>query len=82
MPASLMAVGAVCLLAAARAAAHREHPLLGIVSGAVCGLSALGALALLSPLTGVALPFNALTAATASILGLPGVILLLVLNVL
>ena len=34
------------------------------------------------PLTGVALPLNALTVGTAVILGLPGVILLMVLNLL
>ena len=37
---------------------------------------------LLGPLTGVTLPLNALTAGTAVILGLPGVILLMVLNLL
>ena len=46
------------------------------------GLAGLGAVALLGPLTGVALPLNALTAGTAVILGLPGVILLMVLNLL
>ena len=57
-------------------------PLLGIFGGAACGLAGLGAVALLGPLTGVALPLNALTAGTAVILGLPGVILLMVLNLL
>lgn len=50
--------------------------------GSACGLAGLGAVALLGPLTGVALPLNALTAGTAVILGLPGVILLMVLNLL
>lgn len=73
MPASIIAVGIFCLLVTARAAACRRWPLLGIFGGAV---------ALLGPLTGVALPLNALTAGTAVILGLPGVILLMVLNLL
>ena len=81
MPASIIAVGIFCLLVTARAAACR-WPLLGIFGGAACGLAGLGAVALLGPLTGVALPLNALTAGTAVILGLPGVILLMVLNLL
>ena len=81
MPASIIAVGIFCLLVTARAAACRR-PLLGIFGGAACGLAGLGAVALLGPLTGVALPLNALTAGTAVILGLPGVILLMVLNLL
>ena len=60
----------------------RSCLLLGIFGGAACGLAGLGAVALLGPLTGVALPLNALTAGTAVILGLPGVILLMVLNLL
>ena len=60
----------------------RRWPLLGIFGGAACGLAGLGAVALLGPLTGVALPLNALTAGTAVILGLPGIILLMVLNLL
>ena len=82
MPASIIAVGIFCLLVTARAAACRRWPLLGIFGGAACGLAGLGAVALLGPLTGVALPLNALTAGTAVILGLPGVILLMVLNLL
>ena len=82
MPASIIAVGIFCLLVTARAAACRRWPLLGIFGGAACGLAGLGAVALLGPLTGIALPLNALTAGTAVILGLPGVILLMVLNLL
>lgn len=82
MPASIIAAGVLCLLVTARAAACRRRPLLGILSGAVCGLAGLGAVALLGPLTGITLPLNTLTAGTAAILGLPGVILLLVLNLL
>lgn len=82
MPASIIAAGIFCLLVTARAAACRHRPLLGILGGAVCGLAGLGAVALLGPLTGVTLPLNALTAGTAVILGLPGVILLMVLNLL
>ncbi len=74
MPASIIAVGMVCLLVTARAAACRRRPLLGILGGAATGLAGVGAGALLGPLTGVALPLNALTAGTAVILGLPGVI--------
>lgn len=78
MPASIIAVGIFCLLVTA----CRRWPLLGIFGGAACGLAGLGAVALLGPLTGVALPLNALTAGTAVILGLPGIILLMVLNLL
>ena len=82
MPASIIAVGIFCLLVTARGAACRRWPLLGIFGGAACGLAGLGAVALLGPLTGVALPLNALTVGTAVILGLPGIILLMVLNLL
>ena len=59
-----------------------EHAALMCHCRAACGLAGLGAVALLGPLTGVALPLNALTAGTAVILGLPGIILLMVLNLL
>lgn len=82
MPVPLIAAGAVCLLLVARAAASHSHPMLRLLSSAVCGAAGLAALALLEPVTGVMLPFNAFTGGCAAVLGLPGVILLLILNVL
>lgn len=82
MPASIAATALLCLLVVARTAAAYPHPLREILSGALCGIAGLGAVSLLEPLTGVALPLNTLTVGTASILGLPGVVLLMILNLL
>ena len=82
MPASIIAVGIFCLLVTARAAACRRWPLLGILVGQHAVWPGWGQWHCFGPLTGVALPLNALTAGTAVILGLPGVILLMVLNLL
>ncbi len=83
MPAGLtLAAGALCLLAAGRAAAKSRHPVRSVLAGAVCGLGALAALALLAPWTGVALPLNRFTGFVAVVLGAPGVVLLLLLNLL
>ena len=82
MPAGLMAAGAVCLLVVARCAAHSPHPVRSLLAGALCGIGALAALALLAPWTGVQLPLNRFTGFVAAVLGLPGVISLLLLNLL
>lgn len=75
-----MLAGAACLLVVARCAAHQRHPLRAVLGGALCGIGALAALALLAPWTGVALPFNRFTGFVGAVLGLPGVLLLLLLN--
>lgn len=76
-----MAVGLACLLAVARAAAIQRHPCRALLAGALCGIAALAALALLAPYTGVQLPLNRFTGAVAAVLGLPGVVLLLLLDI-
>ena len=73
----MLVLGAVCLLAVARAAAAGRHPVRSVLAGAVCGVAGLAAVALLAPYTGVTLPLNGFTGFVAAVLGLPGVILLL-----
>ncbi len=82
MPPLLTALGAACLIAVGRAAAAGPRPVRSILAGAVCGIAALAALALLAPATGVALPLNRFTGFVAAVLGVPGVITLLLLNLL
>ncbi|HJG27323.1 MAG: pro-sigmaK processing inhibitor BofA family protein [Gemmiger sp.] len=77
-----MGGAAVCLLVVGRCAAHQHHPLRGLLAGAVCGLGALALLALLDPVTGVSLPLTPFTSFTAVVLGVPGVITLLILQLL
>ena len=72
----------VCLFLLGRCAAHQHHPLRGLLAGAVCGLGALALLALLDPVTGVSLPLTPFTSFTAVVLGVPGVITLLILQLL
>ena len=64
--------GLICL------AALPARPLWRVLLSAVCGLGCLIVLNLLSPLTGMLFELNALTAAVAGFLGLPGVGCLLV----
>ena len=73
------AVGAVCLLVL-RCAARQRHPVLAVLAGAVCGLGVLAVMALLEPVSGIALPLNRYTAFVAAVLGVPGVVLLLLLQ--
>ena len=68
------AVGAVCLLLVLRCAARQRHPVLAVLAGAVCGLG------VLEPVSGIALPLNRYTAFVAAVLGVPGVVLLLLLQ--
>ena len=72
----------VCLLIIGRCAAHQRHPILTILGSAVCGLGTLALLGLLEPVTGVMLPLNRFTGIVAVVLGMPGVILLLFLQLL
>lgn len=83
MPAGVTALAAAaCILAVAGGAARGPRPLRAILASAVCGVGTLALLALLAPLTGVSLPLNRFTGFVAAVLGTPGVIALLVLNVL
>ena len=72
--------GAVCLVLMLRCAARQRHPVLALLAGAVCGLGVLALLALLEPVSGIALPLNRFTAFVAAMLGVPGVTLLLLLQ--
>ncbi len=72
--------GAVCLIVVLRCVARQRHPILALLAGAVCGLGTLAVLALLEPVSGIALPLNRFTAFIAAVLGVPGVILLLLLQ--
>ena len=72
--------GAVCLVVVLRCAARQRHPVLALLAGAVCGLGTLAVLALLEPVSGIVLPLNRFTAFIAAVLGVPGVILLLLLQ--
>ena len=78
MPPAVWAAAGVCVLAVVRAAAAGPRPLRSLLSGALCGLAALAAVALAAPLTGVVLPLNPFTGFVAGVLGLPGVVALLV----
>lgn len=80
MPVTVLGAAALCLLVVARCAAHQRHPFRSLVSGAVCGIAGLSAVTLLSPYTGVALPLNWFTGFMAAVLGLPGVVAVLLLN--
>ena len=70
----------VCVLIMARSAAHQRHPLRAVFGCTACGLAALALVNLLAPYTGVDIALNRFTAFVGAVLGLPGVILLLVLN--
>lgn len=74
------AAGAVCLLLVLRCAARQRHPVLAVLAGAVCGLGVLAVMALLEPVSGIELPLNRYTAFVAAVLGVPGVGLLLLLQ--
>ena len=55
-------------------------PVLAVLAGAVCGLGVLAVIALLEPVSGIVLPLNRYTAFVAAVLGVPGVVLLLLLQ--
>ena len=71
------AAAALCTVAVGRAAAAGRRPLSALFGSALCGAAGLAA-----PLTGVSLPLNPLTGFAAAVLGLPGVVTLLFLQVL
>ncbi len=75
-----VAAGLLVLLAAGAAAGRAGHPLRRALTGAVCGVGALGAVNALAPFTGIALALNHFTAFAAVVLGAPGVLLLLLLR--
>lgn len=71
---------AVSLILMLRCAARQRPPVAALLAGAVCGVGVLAVLALLEPVTGISLPLNRFTAFAAAVLGVPGVILLLLLQ--
>ena len=74
----LLALG--CALLVVRSAAAQRHGVRSLLAGAVCGLGLVALLGLLAPMTGITLPLNRFTAFIAAVLGVPGVILLLLLQ--
>lgn len=80
MPPLMWGAAALTIAAVAWAAARQRHPVAALLAGALCGLAALSAVAVLEPLTGITLPLNAMTGFFAAVLGLPGVVVLLVLQ--
>lgn len=80
MPLGLILVGAVCVLVEARCAARQKHAVPALLGSALCGIAALAVVGLLAPYTGVTLPLNRLTAFAAAVLGLPGVVGILLLQ--
>lgn len=74
------AAGAV-LLVLLRCALAQKRGVWCFLAGSACGLGALAVLALLQPVTGVALPLTRFTAFVAAVLGVPGVAAVLVLRV-
>lgn len=77
-----LAGAGAALVVIGRCAARQRHPVRALLSGALCGLGALAVLALLEPLTGVVLPLNRFTGFVCVVLGVPGVIVLLLLQLL
>ena len=78
-----LALGAVVLLVVVGLAAGRcRRPVRSALSAALAGAGALGAVNLLAPVTGVSLALNWATSFMAVVLGVPGVVTLLLLNLL
>lgn len=71
-----------CLVVIGRCAAHQRHPIRTLFGAAICGVAVLAILALLEPITGVSLPLNRFTGFVAVVLGTPGIITLLLLQLL
>lgn len=78
-PAALLAA-AVLVLMGVVAGKHKK-PLRASLTSALAGIGALGAINMLAPFTGVALALNWFTSFMAVVLGAPGVVTLLLLNV-
>lgn len=77
-----LAGASISLVVVGRCAAHQRHPFCALLGAAICGLGTLAVLALLEPVTGVSLPLNHFTGFVAVVLGMPGVIALLLLQLL
>lgn len=78
-----LALGAAVLVIVVGVAAGRcRRPARAAMSAALAGVGALGAVNLLAPVTGVSLALNWATSFMAVVLGVPGVVTLLLLNLL
>ena len=73
-------LAAACVVLVLRCAARQQHGFRAVLGRAICGVAAIALLRLLEPLTGTALALNRFTAFVAAVLGLPGVIGLLLLQ--
>ncbi len=73
----LLILAAVSAAAVAIAAAGQQHPLRRVGLSALCGASALGLVNAFSGYTGVSIALNYATAFVSTVLGLPGVVVLL-----
>ncbi len=80
MSAAWWAAAGGCLLAVSRAAAGQKHPVGMLLANAVLGVAALGLIDLAAEYTGVSLALNWFTAFVSVVLGAPGVVALLALN--
>ncbi len=78
----IMAGAAVLLLVVGLAAGKCTHPMRASMGSVLAGLGALGAVNMLAPLTGVGIALNWFTSFMAVVLGLPGVVTVLLLNLL
>ena len=78
--AALWAVAGAVLLVVGHAAARTRRPLLQVLLSALCGVGALAAVDLLAPATGVYIAVNPATSFAAAVLGVPGVVCLLALD--
>lgn len=77
---ALWAVGIVSLVLVSAAASKQHRPVLKSLASAFCGMGALGAVNMLAPFTGVGVVLNYASAFMAVVLGAPGVIAMLLLN--
>ncbi|WP_418455141.1 pro-sigmaK processing inhibitor BofA family protein [Allofournierella sp.] len=77
-PAALAAAAVLVLMGFA--ASRHKKPLRASLTSVLAGMGALGAVNMLAPFTGVGLALNAFTSFMAVVLGAPGVVTMLVLN--
>lgn len=73
-------LGGICLWLVCRGAGRMLHPIRALLTSALCGLGALSAVNALGGYTGILLPVSPASCLISGILGAPGVILLLLLN--
>lgn len=72
----------ICLWQVCRGAGRMLHPARALFGSALCGLCALSAVNMLGEATGLLLPISPASCLISGLLGVPGVILLLLVNLL